>query len=174
MADYIIVGKILSAHGIRGEVKVKPLSDNPHRFRRGSKLFIEKKNAFFAVSSARAVKDDLLIVKFAGIEDRNEAELLKASFLEAEESSEPLADGVFYYYQLIDMEVFEEDGTFLGTIREIIASGSNDVYRIVNENGEGLLLPALKQVVLKADVAEKKMTVRLLPGLREACAYHEG
>ncbi len=174
MADQIIVGKILSAHGIRGEVKVKLLSDNPRRFRRGSSLFIEKKNAYFKVSSVRAAKDDLLIVKFAGIDDRSQAELLKASFLQVEEASDPPADDVFYHYQLIGMEVFEEDGSFLGTIREIIASGSNDVYRVVDENGDGLLLPALKQVVLDADVARKKMIVRLLPGLREACAYHEG
>ena len=98
MADQIIVGKILSAHGIRGEVKVKLLSDNPRRFRRGSSLFIEKKNAYFKVSSVRAAKDDLLIVKFAGIDDRSQAELLKASFLQVEEASDPPADDIFYHY----------------------------------------------------------------------------
>ena len=170
----IFTGKILSAHGIKGEVKVKPMTDNPHRFRRGNSLYIEKDDAFALITAVREANGGILIVKFKGIDDRNHAERLKSSFLQIEEEdAAPLPEGSYYLFQLQGMTVFEEDGNRLGIIAEIIQNGANDVYQIDCENGDMLLLPALKQVMKEVDVENKKMIVRLLPGLKEACTYHE-
>ena len=170
----VITGKILAAHGIRGEVKVKPITDNPRRFRRGHSLFLEKEGEFALITSVRETNDDTLIVKFKGVDDRNHAEKLKGSLLQIDEKDvAPLPEGEYYIFQLEGMEVFEQDGTRLGTIVEVIQNGANDVYRVDMENGDNLLLPALKQVMRSVDVENKKMTVELLPGLKEACIYHE-
>lgn len=170
----ITTGIILSAHGIKGEVKVKPETDNPLRFQKGEKLYIEKEKRFAALTAVRSGKDDLLLVSFEGIADRDRAERLKGSLLQIEEEDVlALPDGAYYFFQLSGMEVVEEDGAFLGVISDLIDSGANDVYRVDCANGDHMLIPALKQVVKNVDVAHKKMTVRLLPGLKEACTYHE-
>ena len=117
----IITGKILSAHGIKGEVKVKPMTDNPHRFRRGNSLYIEKDDAFALITAVREANGGILIVKFKGIDDRNHAERLKSSFLQIEEEdAAPLPEGSYYLFQLQGMTVFEEDGNRLGVIADII------------------------------------------------------
>lgn len=170
----ITTGKILSAHGIKGEIKVKPETDNPLRFQKGKELYIEKEKRFAVMTAVRGGKDGLLIVSFEGITDRDQAERLKGSLLQIEEEDVmALPDGAYYFFQLSGMEVAEEDGTFLGVISDLIDSGANDVYRVDCANGDHMLIPALKQVIKKVDVTEKKMTVRLLPGLKEACTYHE-
>ena len=170
----VITGKILAAHGIKGEVKVKPLTDNPRRYRRGNSLYLEKEDTFVLITSVRDAGDDLLIVKFKGVDDRTRAEKLRGSFLQVEEENVPtLPEGEYYHFQLLGMEVVEEDGTYLGLLSDFVESGSNDVYKIDCGNGDYLLLPALKQVMTEVDVAKKKMIVRLLPGLKEACMYHE-
>lgn len=170
----ITTGAIIAAHGIKGEVCVKPLTDNPARFKKGNRLFIEKDGHFASVTSVKGAKDGILIVGFEGVADRDHAERLKGSRLLIEaEDARPLPEGEYYFFQLQGLEVFEEDGSSLGVISELVESGANDVYRIDCKNGDYLLLPALKQVVLSVDLAHKKMTVRLLPGLKEACTYHE-
>lgn len=170
----VITGKILSAHGIKGEVKVKPLTDNPHRFRRGHTLFVEKTEAELLITAVRDAANGLLIVKFKGLNDRTEAEKLRGSLLLVDAADvPPLPEGEYYHFQLLGMEVFEEDGSRLGVLSDFVDSGANDVYQIDCENGDRLLLPALKQVIRSVDVENKKMIVQLLPGLKEACLYHE-
>lgn len=170
----VITGKIIAAHGIKGEVKVKPLTDNPHRYRRGSSLYLEKEDAFLLVTAVRDGGNGLLIVKLKGVDDRTHAEKLRGSFLEVEEENvPPLAEGEYYHFQLLGMEVFETDGSRLGILSDFVDSGANDVYKIDCGNGNYLLLPALKQVMTEVDVEHKKMVVDLLPGLKEACMYHE-
>jgi 16S rRNA processing protein RimM len=170
----ITTGIILSAHGIKGEVKVKPETDNPNRFKKGNKLYIEKEQRFAVLTSVRNGKEGILIVSFEGLSDRDEAEHLKGSLLQIEaEDVMPLPPGEYYFFQLRGMEVAEEDGTSLGVITDLVESGANDVYRVDSGNGDYMLIPGLKQVVQNVDMEHKKMTVRLLPGLKEACTYHE-
>ncbi|MBQ1251439.1 MAG: 16S rRNA processing protein RimM [Firmicutes bacterium] len=170
----VITGKIVSAHGIKGEVKVKPMTDNPRRFRRGNSFYIEGEEGSFLLISARETATDVLIVKFKGVDDRNYAEKLRGALLEVDaEDVPPLPEGEYYHFQLYEMEVFEEDGNRLGILSAFVESGANDVYQIDCENGDRLLLPAIDQVIRSVDVENKKMIVRLLPGLREACLYHE-
>lgn len=170
----VIVGKILAAHGIKGEVKVRSLSDNPRRYRRGSSIFIEKEEDYFLITSAREADNDVLIVKFKGVDDRTHAEKLRGSLLQVEEEQvPPLPEGEYYGFQLLGMEVFEDNGDRLGVLSDFVDSGANNVYQIDCENGDLLLLPAIDPVIRSVDVKNKKMIVHLLPGLKEACLYHE-
>lgn len=170
----VIIGKIISAHGIKGEIKIKSLSDNPFRFRKGKMIYIEKENRYFEIRSSRSLENDLLIIKLIDVEDRNHAEKLKGSnlYIDKKDAGKPGKDS-YYIFQLEGMEVFEESGEKLGIIKEVIINNSNDVYCIDCLNGDMLLLPALKQVVIDVDTNGNKMKVRLLPGLKEACIYRE-
>ena len=170
----IITGKILAAHGIKGEVKVKPITDNPRRYRKGNEIYIEKNAAMATVTAVRAAKDGVLIIKFSGVEDRDDAEKLRGSLLLVEETEVPrLPEGEYYIFQLEGMEVATEDGEVLGTLAEVITGGPNDVYRVRGAADSGILIPALKKVVIAVDTQKKTMAVRLPDGLREACTYHE-
>ncbi|MBQ4092665.1 MAG: 16S rRNA processing protein RimM [Firmicutes bacterium] len=170
----VIVGKILAAHGIKGEVKVKSMSDNPRRYRRGSSVYIEREEEYFLMTSVRDAANDVLIVKFKGVDDRNYAEKLRGSLLQVDaDKVPPLPEGEYYHFQLLNMEVFEDNGNRLGVLTDFVPSGANDVYQIDCENGDRLLLPAIDPVIVNVDVENKKMIVHLLPGLKEACLYHE-
>ena len=95
------------------------------------------------------------------------AETLRGSWLTIPESDlEPLPDGAFYHFQLVDMDVYTDDGEHLGQIVEIIETPGNDVYIVRKTNERDLLLPAIKDVILDVDVESSRMTVHLLPGLR--------
>lgn len=170
----ITTGIILSAHGIKGEVKVKPETDHPGRFKKHSVFYLEKEKRYAALTSVKGDQDGVLIIGLAGIDDRDKAERLKGSLLQIEaEDVLPLPPDTYYFFQLKGLEVVEEDGTPLGVIVDLVTSGANDVYRIDCKNGDHILIPALKEVVREVDLNRKKMTVRLLPGLKEACTYHE-
>ncbi|HMM05319.1 MAG TPA: ribosome maturation factor RimM [Clostridiales bacterium] len=170
----ITTGIILSAHGIKGEVKVKPETDHPGRFKKGNTFYLEKEKRDTTLTSVRDINDGLLILGLSGIDDRDRAERLRGSLLQIEaEDVLPLPPDAYYFFQLKGMEVAEEDGTPLGVIVDLVTSGANDVYRIDCKNGDYMLIPALKQVIREVDLSRKKMTVRLLPGLKEACTYHE-
>ena len=128
--DKVITGKIVAAHGIKGEVKVKPMTDNPRRYRRGNSFYIEGEEGKFLLTSARETATDIIIVKFKGIDDRTRAEKLRGALLEVDASSvQPLPEGEYYHFQLYRMEVFEEDGSRLGVLTDFVESGANDVYQ---------------------------------------------
>lgn len=170
----IITGKIIAAHGIKGEVKVKPITDNPRRYRKGKSVYIEKLDASATVTAVKEAKDDILIIKFSGVDDRDAAEKLRGSLLQVEDTDVPkLPAGEYYFFELEGMTVTTEEGELLGTLEEVITGGPNDVYRVSGEQNSGILIPALKKVVISVDTEKKAMTVRLPDGLKEACTYHE-
>ncbi|MEE0777219.1 MAG: ribosome maturation factor RimM [Bacillota bacterium] len=170
----IHVGKIVAAHGIRGEVKVAPYTDNPCRFKKGGKLFVEKRNEYLTIASCRVQGDDILLVRFVSIEDRNEAESMKGSMLSIpKEKAAPLPAGQYYFFQLEGLTVEEENGNTIGIVSDLVEGGAHDIYRIDCGNGDYTQIPALKSIVTKIDLERGVMTVKLPPGLLEACTYHE-
>ena len=170
----LTVGRIVAAHGIKGEVKVVSLSENPRRFRKGSALHLEDA-ATLTVESTRTVRGNELIVKFAEVPDRTAAEALRGKTLTVpKEDAAKLPPDRFYRFDLLGLSVRDTDGKPLGTLEDVIESGANDVFCVRTESGKTVLLPALKQVVADVDLAAGTMTVSLLPGLWEACSYDEG
>ena len=160
----VIVGQIASVHGLLGSVRVKVLSDVPHRFDVGQSLFIREQS--YTITSSAPTRNDQVILKFEGVDSLVSAQGLVGQSVAVPEASTPLLpEGEYYHYQLVGLKVLTEDGEYLGQIREILETGSNDVYVVTGESGE-LLLPALADVILKVQVTEGVMVVRLMEGLR--------
>ncbi|OIQ59861.1 ribosome maturation factor RimM [Moorella thermoacetica] len=174
-AERIGVGKIIGIHGVRGDVKVLPLTDFPERFRPGTRLILEQESAKgrekrtfpVTVISARPSKGNL-ILKLAEINDADQAGAVRGATLKVEPwEVEPLPEGHYYIYQLLGSRVYTTGGEFLGTLQDILVTGANDVYVVRNEEAGEILIPALKTVVRQVDLARKEIRVELPPGLRD-------
>jgi len=165
------VGKIVNTHGVKGEVKVIPTTDDPGRFKKFKSVYVMRKTmTTYEIESVRFHKGCVLI-KFKGIDDMDAAELLRGSEIKIDrKDGVPLGKDEYYISDLYDMEVYTEEERYLGKIVDIIETGSNDVY-VLNKSDrvKDLLIPAIKQVIKKVDVAGRKMTVHLLEGLEELC-----
>ncbi|MDO4582353.1 MAG: ribosome maturation factor RimM [Bacillota bacterium] len=162
--DHILVGVVLSAHGVDGRISAEALSDDPARFSAGSKLLTDS-NGELTIESASWHKGRLLL-KISGIDDRSAAERLRGLKLLADRrSSTPLPDGQYYHYQLLGLEVYER-GQLLGTLTDILSYTANDVYVTATPEGQQILIPALKSVVKKVDLSDGRIEVELPEGLR--------
>jgi 16S rRNA processing protein RimM len=164
---YFVVGKIVGAHGVFGEVKVSLMTDNPERFRQGARLLLESEEGLIPVevSSARPHKG-MMLVKLASVPNRNAAELLQwRKLLIPESEAMPLGQDENYVHDLIGLRVESAEGEALGEITEILFTPANDVYVVAGPNGE-LLLPALRDVVLRVDLEGGVMLVKVPDGLR--------
>jgi 16S rRNA processing protein RimM len=164
--EYVTVGYIRRAHGIGGCVHVESLTDNPTRFEALSEVIVEVggRRTLYRVERCSVASKGLLI-KFKGVDDRSEAEKLKSGYLLVEAAKLPeLEEGSYYLFDLIGMNVYTISGELLGEITDVQQYPANDVYIIEGEKGK-LLLPAIRDVVKKIDVQNKRMEVELLSGL---------
>ena len=165
---YFEIGKVVGTHGIKGTFKVYPTTEDPSRFELLKEVifdFRENKEVFKIKNVAYHKNIVLLTVK--EIDDINVALKYKdAKILIPDELALPLEEDEYYIRDLYDMEVYTEEGEYLGIISNIMETGSNDVYVITKEGTKDLLIPAIKDCIIKVDVAENKMTVKLMEGLR--------
>ena len=166
MEQFLQVGVISSTHGIRGEVKVFPTTDDPMRFKKLKKVLLDtgRERLELEVQSVRFFKQ-FAIVKFKGIDNINDIERYKGKGLFVpREDAVPLGEDEYYIADLIGMEVFTEDGHF-GVVKDVIETGANEVYIIESDEHGEVLIPAIRQCVLDVNVEEKKMKIRLMDGL---------
>ena len=165
--DKTRIGKILNAHGVRGELKVEPLTDDPSRYDLLDEVFLEdrkKRHTVYKVEGVRYHKGNVL-VKLAGIDDMDAAKAVKDCHLAINKSDRmPLEEGAYYIDDLIGLTVYEGDRK-LGTLVDVLQPGANDVYEVDSEIYPELLIPALKDVVLHVDLEAGRMDVRLPKGL---------
>jgi len=162
---YIISGKVIQPHGLKGWVKVAVTSENPLRFREGGTLILEGDLRRLTVESTRPVHGCLL-VKFEGIEDRDQAMTLKGRELwVTEEEVGPPPPGTYWEHQLMGLEVLTAGGKSLGRVVEILVTGSNDVLVVQGERE--VLVPLLRDVVKGVDLEEGRMLIEPLPGMLE-------
>jgi 16S rRNA processing protein RimM len=163
--ERIEIGKIVAPVGLRGEVKIYPYSDNAERFAQGAELSVG--DALMSIEGSRFVKN-LPIVKFAGIESREDAEVLRDRSLFADARTlAPLPAGEWYLRDLIGCEVRSEAGECLGTIADVRQNSAQDLYEIAMPDGRTFLLPAVEAFVLHVDTAVKRVTARVPAGLSE-------
>lgn len=156
--ELIAIGKIVAPHGVRGDVRVIPLTDFPERFFRMKEVLVNGK--LLPIEAAKWHKQFLLL-KFRGLDDRNAVDALRGQLLEvARENVVPLTDGNFYVFDILGMEVYSDDGSQLGVITDVIETGSNDVYVVEKAERRQLLVPALKSIVTTIDVVGKRMIIR--------------
>jgi 16S rRNA processing protein RimM len=167
--SYLAVGQIVGPHGIRGEVKVQPMTDFPERFKAGTTVFLgegagEVDARPIEIVSSRPNLDQVLVL-FAGIKDRTAAEALRWQYvLIPEDEAMPLGEHENYLHDLIGLSVVTTDGQALGKLTEVVLTPANDVYVVRGEQGE-VLVPATREVVAKVDLAARTMTVALPEGL---------
>ena len=169
MAKYFNVGKIVNTQGIKGEIRVISSTDFPEeRFRKGNILYIEvAPNDLIEVKvSSHRLHKNFHLLTFAGLNNINDVEKYKGKMLKiSEDQLNDLDEGEFYYHEIIDCEVFTEDGEKLGAIKEILSPGANDVWVVRRKGEKDLLLPYIEDVVKEVDVKNKKVIVHLMEGL---------
>ena len=157
----IVVGRVTTAHGIKGEVKVEVLTDFPERFERGSKLWL--KGIERTIEQGRP-QGRGIILKLRGIDTRNDAEALRGEVLTVPELADLDDEGAYYIHDLIGLRVEDSAGDELGKLFEVITTGATDVYVIRGPSGE-LLLPALDDVVTDIDLNAGRLVVDVPEGL---------
>jgi 16S rRNA processing protein RimM len=169
MEDLLQIGVITSTHGIKGEVKVFPTTDDNNRFKKLKDCFVEYKNEMLPMK-AKGCKffKNMVILRFEGIDDINEVEKYKQCKLYVDrEHAVPLGEDEYFMTDLIGMQVVTDEGRELGNLQEIIPTGANDVYVVVDEDKKELLLPAIKECILSVDMAKKLMMVHLMKGMED-------
>lgn len=175
MDDVLQVGIITSTHGVRGEVKVFPTTDDTKRFKRLKKVLLDtgKEMLPLQLENVKFFKN-MVILKFEGLDNVDDVVKYRQKSLYVErKDAVKLQKDEYFIADLIDIEVFTEDEIHLGRLTDVITTGANDVYAVMpaesslaGENaGKEILIPAIRQCILNVNIEERKMTVRLLEGL---------
>lgn len=167
MEDLLKVGVITTTHGVRGEVKVFPTTDEAERFLELDYVLLDTGRELrkLEIQNVKFFKN-LAILKFKGIDNINDIEMYKGRdlWIPREEGQE-LEEGEYYVADLIGMNVLLEDGTVFGTLKDVMETGANDVYVIDTKDRGEFLLPAIRECILDVNVEESTMTVHLMKGL---------
>ena len=167
MEDLLQVGIITSTHGVRGEVKVYPTTDDPRRFRRLKEVVLDtgKEKMNLEIEGVKFFKQ-FVILKFNGLDNINDIEKYRQkSLYVTRKNAVRLQRDEYFIADLIGLKVQDEDGKELGTVKDVIETGANDVYEVEMTDGKSLLLPAIKQCILNVDVENGTMQVHVLEGL---------
>lgn len=167
MEQFIRVGIITNTHGIRGEVKVYPATDNVRRFSVLKKVFLDENHGrkLLAIEHVKYFKQ-MAILKFEGYDRIEDIEGFKGlDIFVSREDAVPLEEGEYYIADLIDMKVVTGDGRELGVLRDVMETGANDVYVVDSPEYGEVLIPAIPQCIQSVDIETGIMQVELLPGL---------
>ena len=167
--DFLRIGSVIRPHGVKGEVKVYPTTDDLSRFSTVGYVYLKRANAETAERhEIESVKNQngIVIVKLSGIADMNEAETLRgADLLITRDQSAPLAAGQYFLADLLDLTVKNREGETIGVVEDVLETKANDVFSIRRTDGSELLLPNIPECVLNVDLSAKTMTVYVMPGL---------
>ncbi len=167
MEQLLQVGVISSTHGVRGEVKVFPTTDDALRFKSLKKVILDtgKEQLPLEIQNVKFFKQ-FVILKFKGIDNINDIERYKhCPLLIERENAVPLEENEHFIADMIGMQVVTEDGEVFGTLKDVMETGANDVYIIDSKAHGEVLLPAIRECILDVDEEEGKMTVHLMDGL---------
>ena len=167
MEQLLQVGVISSTHGIRGEVKVFPTTDDVKRFKKLKKVILDtgREHLPLEVESVKFFKQ-FAIVKFKGIDNINDIEKYKGkSLLVDRENAVKLRKDEYFIADMIGLQVYTEDGEAFGVLKDVLETGANDVYIIDSQKHGEVLVPAIKQCILDVDIKGQKMTIHLMEGL---------
>ncbi len=158
---FLTIGKLQRTHGVKGEIIMEIMTDFPENIVPGNIVYIGNSQKEYEVATVRPTADKMLI-SFKGLTDCDQVSILRNQIVSIKTvDANQLPEGEYYHHEIIGMTVVEEDGTLVGIISEILVTGANDVYVIKKENGEELLLPAIRDAVRSIDRGSRKMVVRL-------------
>ncbi len=168
MVDYFEIGHISNTHGLKGELKVRPFTEEKKRYEELKKILINQKDKWeeYEIESVRYQKD-VVLLKLKGIDDIETAEKLKNHFISIpREEAKELKENEHFIADLIGCEVFE-NGEVIGILEDVFTAGASDVYVIKREGKKDLLLPALKSVIQHIKVEDKRIDVEIPRGLED-------
>ena len=161
------IGQIVNTFGIKGFVKVNPWVNDVTRFDDLKKVYIKIRKSLkeLEIEEVKYHKNQVLL-KFKGVETVEQAEMLRNAILEIDRKDAiPLEEGEYFIADLLESEVYTDEGEKLGILEDIFNTGSNDIYVVKNELGKSILLPRIKDVFKEIDVENKKIIVHLIDGL---------
>lgn len=167
---YLLLGEVLRPHGVRGELRVRLLTDYPERIGQMAQVFLgtgpdDDAPQTYDVQHMR-MNTPYGLLKLKGIDDRDDADTLRSLFVMVDlEHAVPLEEGEFYLYQLIGITVKQQDGVTLGQIIDVLETGANDVYVVDSPQYGEVLIPVTDETIIKTDVESGEMIVRLPDGL---------
>lgn len=165
--ENVVVGRILRPHGVRGDLLVDFSPQLAAFISVGSQVLLGPERDRATVAAIRPHGRNLLL-SVVGVATRTEAERWRGQAVQLPlDDVGPLPPGVYFHWQILGLEVQTEEGERLGRITEILETGANDVYVVEDEAGSQLLLPAIEAVIRAVDLGAGRMTVFLLPGLRD-------
>ena len=157
--ERIVIGRVGAAHGIRGELRVIPLTDFPERFTALREVMVG--DELLHIESVKPQGKNFLM-RFREYAVREDAQKLTGRLLTvARAEAAPLDEGEYYVFDIVGLTVYDEEDNELGTVENVLRTGSNDVYAVRSEDGREILIPALRKVVRTIDVPNGRMTVRL-------------
>ena len=167
MNKYFELGQIVNVKGLKGEVKVNSFTDDNTKFERISKVFVKQKETMkeYEIEKVGYNKNQV-ILKFKNINSIEEAETLRNSYILVDRDIfGSLPEGVYYIADLIGLDVYTENGEYLGKVDDIYNTGSNDIYVVKDDLGKQKILPGIDEVIKNIDLNQGKIIVNLIEGL---------
>ena len=167
MEELLQVGVITQTHGIRGEVKVFPTTDDPTRFQDLKHVLLDtgKETLPLEIENVKFFKQ-FVILKFKGYDNINDVERYKRCPLLVERSEAvPLEEDEYYITDMIGIQVTTDEGEDFGVLKDVMATGANDVYVIDHPSAGEVLVPAIKECILEVDIPGRKMKIHAMDGL---------
>ena len=166
LKEYLECGRIVTTHGVRGEVKVEPWCDGPEFFLDLDTLYWDKEGARPCRLQQARVHKQMALLKLEGIDSLDQAVPCRGKILYVRREDVPMEEGQCFVQDLIGLQVVDgDDGREYGVLTQVTETGANDVYHIRFADGKERLIPAIPQVVLDIDLEEERMTIRPLEGL---------
>ena len=167
MEEMLRVGVITTTHGVRGEVKVYPTTDDAERFLELEEIWLDtgKERLPLKIQNVKFFKN-MVILKFEGYDDINAVQAWRQKdLLVTREQAVELQEDEYFIGDLIGLHVEDEEGKALGVLRDVLETGANDVYLVSRPGEKDLMLPAIKDCIREVDLESGIMRVRVLPGL---------
>lgn len=164
---YFEIGKIVNTQGLKGELRVIPITDDPTRFKllKDIDIFTEVGVKKYTIEYVKYHKQ-FVILKLEGINSIEDGEKIKGSSIKVtEDNAIPLNENEYYISDLYDLEVIDINNNKIGVIKDIIFTGANDVYVVKTEDNKEVLIPAIKKCILEVNLDKKTVKINLLEGL---------
>lgn len=167
--DCLRVGTYVNTHGVRGDIKVYPHTDDVNRFSDLEYVYMDTNEGLYKcdIVSVKYFKN-MAIIRFAGINNINDIEKYKGSDLYVtREQAVPLEENEYFICDIIGADVISDEGVNIGQVKDVLQTGANDVYVVGAKSGEEILIPVIPECVLELDFERKKVHVHMLDGLME-------
>lgn len=167
MEEYLEIGQIVNTNGLKGTLKIKPLTDDITRFENLETVYVQKAKELveFKIQDVRYSKNTVLL-KLEGIDDIETAEKHKNCYLKINrKDAVELEENSYFIVDIIGCNVYTENQELLGKVIDVFSTGSNDVYTIKNVDNKEILIPAIEDVIKNVDIKNKKIIIHLMEGL---------